>query len=65
MKKILLALMFSVVSNTLVWAEGFKDIVSAYQKHVFKIALSLFINAAQQGHADVQFNLGVAYDDAR
>ncbi|MEQ1836905.1 MAG: hypothetical protein ABL858_00980 [Candidatus Nitrotoga sp.] len=65
MKKILLALMFSVVSNTLVWAERFKDTVSAYRKHVYKIVLPLFINTAQQGHTDVQFNLGVAYDDAR
>ena len=65
MKQILFAVLLSVVSNTLVWAERFKDTVSAYQKHVFKIALPLFINAAQQGHADVQFNLGVVYDNAR
>ena len=65
MKQILFAVLLSVVSNTLVWADGFKDVVSAYQKQDYKTALPLFINAAQQGHADVQFNLGVVYDNAR
>ncbi len=65
MKKILFAVLLSVVSHTLVWADGFKDAASASQKQGYKTALPLFINAAQQRHVDVQFNLGVVYDDAR
>ena len=54
-------------NSTLGWHmtthDEFKDAVSAYQKQDYKTALPLFINAAQQGHADAQFNLGEVYSN--
>ena len=65
MKKMLFSLQFLAVSNPLVWADGFKDAVSAYQKQDYKTALPIFINTAQQGRTNAQFNLGVAYVNAQ
>lgn len=61
MKRILLAVLFVGILNSPVLA-GFQEGISAYEAGNLPLAVKEFRAAAEEGHADSQFNLGLMYE---
>ena len=61
MKRVLLAVLFVGILNSPVLA-GFQEGISAYEAGNLLLAVKEFRAAAQEGHADSQFNLGLMYE---
>ncbi len=61
MRLFILSLLFVIFSSNSCFA-GFTEGVAAYQAGNLLLAVKEFRAAAQQGHSDSQFNLGLMYE---
>lgn len=62
MKSFILAVLFVFVLNSPVFA-GFTEGVAAYEASNLPLAFKEFREAAEEGHSDSQFNLGLMYEN--
>ena len=57
----LLSLTFLFLFSGSVFADDFQDAVDAYKRKDYKTAYKLWLPIAEEGNAEVQYNLGLIY----